>query len=102
MLSGQFGEFLALTFAVMNVNEEVSGPGRVPGGCCGEAMRLREALLAAIRELNALHSEQMRSVLDGDSDFSRFDLLVHMANERKDLAKYALLQHLESHRCEEI
>jgi hypothetical protein len=86
----------------MSSEEKVSGPSRGPGGCCGDAVRLRDALLAAIRELNALHSEQMRSVLDGDTDFSRFDLLVHMANERKDLAKYSLLQHLESHRCEEI
>jgi hypothetical protein len=32
-------------------------------------------------------------------DSTRFDPLIHMANERKHEAKYAYLHHLETHGC---
>jgi hypothetical protein len=38
-------------------------------------------------------------VIEGDPEFSRFDLLIHMANQRKDRAKYALLLHVQDHGC---
>lgn len=87
---------------LMSSEEQVGSTGDKQSGRCEEAVRLREALLAAIRDLNGLNTQQMQSLIDEDPDFSRFDLLVHMANEKKDQAKYALLQHLETHRCEEI
>jgi uncharacterized damage-inducible protein DinB len=58
-----------------------------------------EEFLDAIRELSQLQTEQARAVIESDPEFSRFDLLIHMANERKDRAKYALLLHVEQHRC---
>jgi hypothetical protein len=85
----------------MSREEQVENNGRHLAGHCEEAARLRNALIAAIRELNALSTEQVEAVISEDSDFGRFDLLIHMANEKKDQAKYALLQHLESHRCQE-
>jgi hypothetical protein len=58
-----------------------------------------EAFLDAIRQLTLLQNEQAKAVIEGDSDFSRFDLLIHMANEKKDHAKYALLLHMQEHGC---
>ncbi len=66
---------------------------------CEEKNRLMGDYLRAIRELVALHSQQTLAVIDGDNDFARFDVLIHMANERKDLAKYGLIAHVDAHRC---
>jgi DNA-binding response OmpR family regulator len=68
---------------------------------CEEKIRLMEGFLSAIHELTDLQSQQTRAVIDGDPDFSRFDMLIHMASDRKDEAKYALLRHIETHHCEE-
>jgi hypothetical protein len=53
----------------------------------------------AVRELLNLHEEQFQAIIDGDSESSRFDLLIHMANETKNRAKYAYIRHVESHGC---
>jgi tRNA splicing endonuclease len=53
----------------------------------------------AVQELILLHEQQFQSVVDGDTDSTRFDLLIHMANEKKRDAKYALMRHLEEHGC---
>jgi hypothetical protein len=58
-----------------------------------------EEFLEAIRELTQLQNDQAKSVIEGDPEFSRFDLLIHMANHRKDCAKYALLLHVQEHGC---
>lgn len=68
---------------------------------CRMKNHLRNELLQAIQEINALQSEQTQAVIDGDPDFSRFDLLLHEAREKKEAAKYAWLTHVESHGCEE-
>jgi hypothetical protein len=68
-------------------------------GICGERVRHMEDFLGAIRELTQLQNEQAKSVIEGDPEFSRFDLLIHMANQRKDCAKYALLLHVQEHGC---
>jgi two-component system, cell cycle response regulator CpdR len=70
-------------------------------GLCAERIELTETLLRAIHELTEIHSQQIRAVIERDPDFCRFDVLVHMAAERKDEAKYALVRHIESHHCEE-
>jgi hypothetical protein len=70
-------------------------------GFCGEKHQLMEDFLNAIREMTALQSQQMHAVLDGDPDFSRFDLLLHFAQEKKETAKYAWIAHVESHGCGE-
>jgi len=66
---------------------------------CQHAKELLGALSEAIRELIVLHEEQFQSLLGGDLDSTRFDPLIHMANERKNEAKYAYLHHLETHGC---
>jgi hypothetical protein len=72
----------------------------VVAGFCEEKHRLVDELLHAIRELNALLEEQTRALTTGDSDFSRFDLLIHAARQKKDSAKYAWMAHVETHHCE--
>jgi hypothetical protein len=49
--------------------------------------------------MHAIENQQVQSVINGDADFSRFDLLLHMAQEQKDMAKYAWIAHVESHGC---
>jgi hypothetical protein len=66
---------------------------------CKQARELLDRLAEAIRELIRFHEEQFKAVVGGDLDSMRFDDLIHMANERKREAKYAYLQHLETHRC---
>ena len=66
---------------------------------CSEKVRLMNDFLEAIRELGLLQNEQAKAVIEGDPEFSRFDLLIHVANERKDHAKYAWMLHVQDHRC---
>ena len=66
---------------------------------CRQAEGLLEALAAVIHELVKLHVDQFQAVIDGDPDSSRFDDLIHMANQRKQDAKYTYLEHLSAHGC---
>jgi hypothetical protein len=66
---------------------------------CKEKHRLTETFLSAIRELLTLQSQQSQAVIDGDPDFERFELLLHIASGQKELAKYALMAHMDSHHC---
>jgi hypothetical protein len=68
-------------------------------GFCEEKLRLMEEFLAAATDLVTAHNEQVEALIDDDADFSRFDLLIHFATERKRRAKYAYLAHLEKHGC---
>jgi hypothetical protein len=47
----------------------------------------------------ALQNQQTQAVINQDPDFSRFDDLIHMAREKKDTAKYALIAHIDEHQC---
>lgn len=77
-------------------------PVRIPeAGICEEKKRLMVDFMNAIHEVNALQNQQTRAVMEGDQDFSRFDVLIHIAHERKDMAKYAWIAHVESHGCGE-
>ena len=69
---------------------------------CQHAKELLEALSETIRELIKLHEEQFQSLVGGELDSTRFDPLIHMANERKHEAKYAYLHHLETHGCSKL
>ncbi len=73
-----------------------------PSPCfCEEKSRLLDDFLSAVRELNRLQTQQTQAVIRGDRDFTRFDILMYAAQERKNVAKYAWIEHVESHRCEE-
>src|SRR5260221_10589890 len=66
---------------------------------CPESERLLEAFGQTVQELTILHEQQFIAVLNGEADFPRFDLLIHMATEKKQQAKYDYLQHIEEHGC---
>ena len=66
---------------------------------CREAKELLETYGLAVQQLVEVHREQFESVIGGDLDSTRFDDLIHMANETKQDAKYAYLTHLEAHGC---
>jgi len=70
-------------------------------GFCEVKKRLLDEFSKAITEVTILLGQQSQALIDGDSEFSRFDLLLHLAQEKKDVAKYALIAHIESHHCEE-
>jgi hypothetical protein len=75
---------------------------RIPEiGFCEVKQRLLDEFLKAIREVIVLLSQQTESVIEWDQEFSRFDVLLHVAQERKESAKYALIAHIEAHHCEE-
>jgi hypothetical protein len=66
---------------------------------CQDKLRLMEDFLAAATDLVEAHNEQVKSLVDDDPDFSRFDVLIHLAAERKRRAKYDYLMHVERHGC---
>lgn len=66
---------------------------------CDENSRLMDDYGMAVRELIELHEQQFLAIVDGDSECHRFDILIHMAGEKKQLSKYAYLRHVEEHGC---
>ena len=69
---------------------------------CEEHKRLLDGFGAAVQELLRLHENQFLAIVEGDTECHRFDILIHMANEKKQLAKYAYLRHVEAHGCSDI
>lgn len=55
---------------------------------CEEKHCLESEFLHAVRDVNALQTQQTDAVIHGHPDFDRFDILIQMAQERKDAAKY--------------
>jgi hypothetical protein len=68
-------------------------------GLCSEKQRLMDELLGTIRELLLTQEQQLKAVIGKDPDFARFDILLEMANSRKRAAKYAYMNHVETHEC---
>jgi hypothetical protein len=66
---------------------------------CEEKQRLVGEFLTANLVLMDLHTLQTDSIIRNEPDFSRFDDLIHLAREKKDHAKYALIAHMETHHC---
>jgi chemotaxis family two-component system response regulator Rcp1 len=66
---------------------------------CQEHNQLLDEFGAAVRELLSLHEQQFRAIVEGDEECSRFDILIHMANEQKQAKKYAYLSHVGAHGC---
>jgi hypothetical protein len=64
---------------------------------CAERERLRDLFLDAVHDLAELQCLQTNAVLGNDPDFMRFDELIQRARRVKDVAKYALVGHMENH-----
>jgi len=68
-------------------------------GYCEEARRLLDIFGQTVKDLVQLHELQFLAIVEGDPECNRFDVLIHMANERKMAAKYEYLHHVEVHGC---
>jgi hypothetical protein len=90
---------LQMGVAMSHIIKEASG-GRVEPEIllCHEKRHLLEAFTEAVHEIMLLQKQQVADIIN-DDDFTRFDLVLHLANERRELAKYAYLQHVEEHGC---
>ncbi len=66
---------------------------------CKDKFQLLSDLVDAIHELNTLQNEQTQAIINEDPDFGRFDILLHLAQEKKETAKYRWISHVEAHRC---
>jgi hypothetical protein len=70
-------------------------------GFCAEKNRLLDEFVKASQEMIGLQNQQTQAVIQGDSDFARFDVLLHLLQSKKEMAKYAWIGHVESHGCGE-
>ena len=66
---------------------------------CAAAAKLLETFIAAVRHANELSEQQVRAALAGDDDLQRFEMLMSLAVELRQTAKYAFMQHVEEHGC---
>jgi hypothetical protein len=66
---------------------------------CQEKQQLVEEFLSTNHVLMDLHNMQIEAIIRNELDFSRFDDLIHLAREKKEQAKYALIAHMETHEC---
>ena len=78
------------------------GESRKHSGYCEAAKQLLEAFGEAVQYVVSLHEQQFRAIVEGDANAGRFDVLIHDANEKKQNAKYAYLNHLHRHGCSSI
>ncbi len=69
---------------------------------CAEHSRLLNDFGIAVSELIRLHEQQFLAIGEGDQECARFDLLIHMANEKKQMKKYDFLRHLGAHGCSKL
>jgi len=51
---------------------------------CEEHFGLLADFSAAVRELMDLHEQQFRAIVQGDTECSRFEVLIHMAKKRSN------------------
>jgi hypothetical protein len=85
------------------MEESMSNAAALSGSLrCEEHRRLMEEFAAVVKELLGLHQQQFEAATRGDLECNRFDLLIHMANKRKQRAKYAYLRHVEEHGCSNL
>ena len=100
MIAPQTAEVRSQT---MSIDESVAGVSASSVSLLCEEHRWRmEDFADAVRELLTLHEQQFQVIVQGDPECNRFDLLIHMANEKKQQAKYAYLRHVESHGCSNL
>jgi hypothetical protein len=82
-----------------DLSPQPDGQAQERAGYCEQRRRLLDAFGEAVQDLLKLHEQQFLTVVDGDLNAHRFDLLIHAANEKKLNAKYAYMTHLEQHGC---
>jgi hypothetical protein len=80
-------------------NPAVHTKAKDQAGYCETARSLLDLCGAALQNVMRLHELQFLALVEGDTDSGRFDILIHEANEQKQNAKYAYLNHLQVHGC---
>ena len=89
-----------LLYLAAKSQKDQTEPGRLPKiGFCREKQKLIDDFLVAVREIGVLQKQQAQAAIDDDQDFSRFDMLLYLAHEKNDAAKYAWIAHVEAHGC---
>ena len=58
------------------------------GFYCDEARSLLDEFGRAVQQVVMLNEQQFQAIVAGDDDASRFDLLIHEANETKQNMKF--------------
>jgi hypothetical protein len=81
------------------MTQEEQSNKKARGSFCETKQRLIDEFTAANHELMELQNQQTQAVIHHDSDFTRFDDLIHMARAKKDRAKFALIAHTSEHHC---
>jgi hypothetical protein len=81
----------------MTQDQSKSKRGNIP--FCEEKRRLMKDFVDCSHDFMELQNQQTQAVIDEDTEFARFDDLIHMARGKKDRAKYALIAHMEEHCC---
>jgi hypothetical protein len=66
---------------------------------CLKRQRLLDAFWEAIQQLTMLRDQVVAAMISGYDDFARFDLLIHIAQQKKNQAKDAFICHVEKHGC---
>jgi hypothetical protein len=69
-------------------------------GRCPDNERLLNAFGEAVRELLIFQEQHFVALVNGEADPERYELLIHLASEKRQAAKYAYITHLEEHGCE--
>src|SRR5437764_3479737 len=69
-------------------------------GQCPENERLLHVFGEAVNELLIFQEQHFHALVSGETDSERYEVLIHLANEKRQAAKYAYLMHLEAHGCE--
>jgi hypothetical protein len=62
--------------------------------------RLRNLFGEAVTELMLFHEQQFLALMNGDAELERYEILIHMASEKRQAAKYGYMAHIEAHGCE--
>ena len=83
----------------MYTNDPPEPKASRPLAYCEETRRLLDLFSQAARELLRLHHQQLVATIEDEPDCHRFDLLIQMANDKKEQAKYAYMFHIETHGC---
>jgi hypothetical protein len=87
------------TAAILEEGARIQGLSSTSVIYCDTARQLLTAFGDAIQQSTLLREQQFHCILNEDSNASRFDALIQEANERKQNAKYAYLNHLQRHGC---
>jgi hypothetical protein len=66
---------------------------------CDERHRLLREFSEGVRDLGLLLIQQSAALVNGYEDFTRFDILIRMANDRMANARDAYFAHVEMHGC---